>query len=134
MESGQTLFQQQCAFCHGRDAGGGETGPDLTSSKLVADDVGGNKIGVVVRNGRPDKGMPRFNISEQDIAALAAFIHDEKSKAGSQPGGRRRVDAADLKTGNVEAGKTYFYGAGRVLWVSFAYGRSRRHRIAISRL
>ena len=34
IESGQTLFLQDCAFCHGRDAGGGETGPDLTRSKL----------------------------------------------------------------------------------------------------
>lgn len=112
VESGQALFIQQCAFCHGRDAGGGETGPDLTTSQLVGDDVGGNKIGVVVRNGRPEKGMPRFNISEQDIAALAAFIHDEKLKAGSQQGGRRKVDAEDLKTGNAEAGKAYFNGAG----------------------
>src|SRR5258708_1523137 len=35
------LFVQRCAFCHGRDAGGGETGPDLTRSKMVADDTGG---------------------------------------------------------------------------------------------
>jgi mono/diheme cytochrome c family protein len=25
---GKTLFAQNCAFCHGRDAGGGESGPD----------------------------------------------------------------------------------------------------------
>ncbi len=112
VESGRSLFIQQCAFCHGRDAGGGETGPDLTTSSLVAGDVAGNKIGVVVRNGRPEKGMPRFDVSDQDLAALAAFIHEEKNKAGSQQGGRRRVDASDLNTGNAEAGKKYFYGAG----------------------
>src|SRR5580704_1035403 len=27
VENGQSIFQQNCAFCHGRDAGGGETGP-----------------------------------------------------------------------------------------------------------
>src|ERR1700721_3320281 len=32
--AGGSLFQQNCAFCHGRDAGGRETGPDLTRSKL----------------------------------------------------------------------------------------------------
>ncbi len=110
--AGQSLFQQRCAFCHGRDAGGGETGPDLTGSKLVTDDVNGDKIGVVVRNGRPDKGMPAFNLSDQDIAALAAFIHDAKRKAETQQGGRRGVDVSDLQTGNVEQGKTYFNGAG----------------------
>ncbi len=111
VESGKSLFTQKCAFCHGRDAGGGETGPDLTSSQLVAQDVGGDKIGVVVRNGRVDKGMPRFNISEQDIAALAAFIHYEKDKA-SRSGNRRRVSASDLQTGDAGKGKAYFYGAG----------------------
>ncbi len=58
--AGGSLFQQNCAFCHGRDAGGGETGPDLTRSKLVTADVGGDKIGDVVLHGRPDKGMPAF--------------------------------------------------------------------------
>jgi cytochrome c oxidase cbb3-type subunit 3 len=112
IESGKSQFLQQCAFCHGRDTGGGETGPDLTRSKVVADDVAGNQIGVVVRNGRPEKGMPRFNVSDQELTALVAFIHDQKTKAESQKGGRRGVEVADLQTGNVEAGKAYFNGAG----------------------
>ncbi|HEY1947621.1 MAG TPA: cytochrome c [Bryobacteraceae bacterium] len=112
IESGKSQFLQQCAFCHGRDAGGGETGPDLTRSKVVADDVAGNQIGVVVRNGRPEKGMPRFNVSDQELTALVAFIHDQKTKAESQKGGRRGVEVADLQTGNVEAGKAYFNGPG----------------------
>lgn len=110
IESGKTQFLQQCAFCHGRDAGGGESGPDLTRSKVVSDDVAGNQIGVVVRNGRPEKGMPRFNVSDQELAALVAFIHDQKTKADAQKGGRRGVDTADLQTGNVAAGLAYFKG------------------------
>lgn len=113
VESGQSLFIQHCAFCHGRDAEGGETGPDLTQSKLVASDVNGDKIGFVVRNGRPAKGMPAFNLPQEAINALAAFIHSQKAKADSQQGGRRGVDPADLRTGNAEAGKAYFYGAGK---------------------
>ena len=110
IENGQALFQQNCAFCHGRDAAGGETGPDLTSSKLVAEDVNGNKIGVVVLNGRPEKGMPRFNFSEHQIAELAAFIHHQKTSI--KAGRRRGVSVSDLQTGNVQAGKQYFYGEG----------------------
>ena len=112
VEAGKSLFQQNCAFCHGRDAGGGETGPDLTQSKLVADDVNGDKIGAVVRNGRPDRGMPRFALPDSEIAALVAFIHTRRIEAESQVGGRRGVDAEDLQTGNAEAGKAYFNGAG----------------------
>jgi len=112
VEQGQSLFLQHCAFCHGRDAAGGETGPDLTRSTVVASDVNGDKIGTVVRNGRPDKGMPAFTLPDPQIAALVAFIHTEKIKAESQKGGRRGVDVADLQTGDVEAGKRYFNGAG----------------------
>jgi cytochrome c oxidase cbb3-type subunit 3 len=113
VEQGQSRFLQDCAFCHGRDAGGGETGPDLTRSKLVADDSKGDKIGPVVRNGRPEKGMPRFGVSDQELAALVAFIHDQKKQAETKKkGGRRGVDVADLQTGNVEAGIQYFNGAG----------------------
>jgi cytochrome c oxidase cbb3-type subunit 3 len=109
---GQSHFVQDCAFCHGRDAGGGETGPDLTRSKLVADDVKGDKIGPVVRNGRPDKGMPRFTVSDSELASLVAYIHDQKKKAETRKGGRRGVDVADLQTGNVQAGLKYFNGEG----------------------
>jgi cytochrome c oxidase cbb3-type subunit 3 len=113
VQQGGALFRQDCSFCHGRDAGGGETGPDLTRSKLVTEDVDGNKIGPVVRNGRPDKGMPRFDRSDEQIASLAAFIHTQQNRAVARgSGGRKGVDAADLQTGNVRAGKEYFEGAG----------------------
>ncbi len=110
--AGGSLFQQNCAFCHGRDAGGGETGPDLTRSKLVSADVGGDKIGDVVLHGRVDKGMPAFQLPPEQITQLAAFIHAQQTKAMSQSGKRKGVDVADLQTGNVEAGKAYFNGAG----------------------
>ncbi len=113
VERGGPVFLQQCGFCHGRDAGGGEDGPDLTRSKLVAGDVAGDKIAPVIREGRPEKGMPRFSLPEAEIAAVVAFIHDQKTKAEALVGTRRGVDVADLQTGNVEAGKIYFNGAGK---------------------
>lgn len=112
VQEGSALFRQDCSFCHGRGAGGGESGPDLTRSKLVAEDVDGDKIGVVVRNGRPDKGMPRFDRSDQQIASLVAFIHTQRNNMLAKVGGRKGVDPSDLQTGNAEAGKQYFEGAG----------------------
>src|SRR5713101_9264316 len=49
VRAGQPLYVARCAFCHGRDAAGGESGPDLTRSMLVAEDVRGDKIGPTVR-------------------------------------------------------------------------------------
>jgi cytochrome c oxidase cbb3-type subunit 3 len=112
VKSGGALFRKDCSFCHGRDAAGGESGPDLTRSKLVTADVDGDKIGPVVRNGRPDKGMPRFDRSDEQIASLMAFIHTQQNNAMGMNGGRRGVDVADLQTGNAEAGKQYFNGTG----------------------
>lgn len=112
--AGEALFQQNCAFCHGRDAMGGETGPDLTQSKLVKEDNDGAKIAEVVREGRmnSEKKMPAFQFSKPEISSLVAFIHAREIAAASMKGGRRGVDVSDLQTGNVEAGRAYFNGAG----------------------
>jgi cytochrome c oxidase cbb3-type subunit 3 len=113
IRAGQTRFASQCGFCHGRDAFGGETGPDLTRSALVAADLRGDKISPVVRNGVLEKGMPGFDLSAAELGAIAAFIHDQKAKAETLGGGRRSVDVADLQTGNAEEGQKYFSGAGK---------------------
>ena len=108
--AGNALFQQNCAFCHGRDAMGGETGPDLTQSRLVRSDTTGEKIAAVVREGRPDNKMPAFNFSAQQIDDLVAFLRARI--AAARAGDRRGVDPSDLQTGNVAAGMAYFNGAG----------------------
>jgi cytochrome c oxidase cbb3-type subunit 3 len=111
VRAGESLFVQQCAFCHGRDTGGGESGPDLTRSKLVADDIGGNQIGPVVRNGRGN--MPRFTVTDQELLGLTAFIQTQRIIAESQTGGRKGVDPKDLLTGDIDKGKQYFNGTGK---------------------
>jgi cytochrome c oxidase cbb3-type subunit 3 len=110
LEAGQAAFGRNCAFCHGRDTGGGESGPDLTRSLLVAGDVDGDKMGPVIRNGQGE--MPSFSVGAEEVAALVAFIHNQKRIAESQVGGRRGVETADLKTGDVTQGKAFFEGKG----------------------
>lgn len=56
--------------------------------------------------------MPSFNLSNADLDAIAAFIHNQQVKFESVAGGRRAVDPGDLATGNAEAGRAYFNGAG----------------------
>jgi cytochrome c oxidase cbb3-type subunit 3 len=112
VQQGQVLFASFCGFCHGRDAMGGETGPDLTRSLLVAEDVRGDKIMPLVHAGRADKGMPPQNLPDSDLAAIVAFIHDAKTKADSLEGNRRTVDPSDVATGNAQAGQQFFNGPG----------------------
>jgi len=112
IKRGGGLFLQNCAFCHGKDAGGGESGPDLTRSNLVTGDKNGEAISALIHAGRPEKGMPRFDLNAADTKALVAFIHSQQDLAMSQTGARKGVEIADLQTGNLAAGKTFFNGAG----------------------
>jgi cytochrome c oxidase cbb3-type subunit 3 len=109
IEAGRQRFAANCGFCHGRDATGGSGGSDLTRSELVAEDLRGDRIGTVVRGGRVDAGMPAFpTLTESDLEAIVAFIHDRNAEAASATGGRRSVEVADLATGNARTGARYF--------------------------
>jgi cytochrome c oxidase cbb3-type subunit 3 len=79
---GKRQFQQTCGFCHGPDARGA-SGPDLIRSPLLSHDVNGNLIGPVIRNGRPEKGMPAFQLSDAQIQAIDDFLHAESRAAAS---------------------------------------------------
>lgn len=104
---GQQLFGANCAFCHGNDARGGETGPNLVRSELILNDQHAELITPVVRNGRLDKGMPAFQLSENDIADIAEFIHSQPLNL------RGRSAVIDILVGDADAGKAYFNGAGK---------------------
>lgn len=109
IEAGRIRFGADCAFCHGRDATGGAGGMDLTRSELIAQDVRGDRIGAVLRDGRSDKGMPAFAaLSSAERDSIVAFLHAQQLAAASQSGGRRAVDLADLQTGDAAAGGKYF--------------------------
>jgi cytochrome c oxidase cbb3-type subunit 3 len=106
-------FGAQCGFCHGKDATGGESGTDLTRSEIVSKDARGDKIGPLVRAGRPNAGMPSFGtLSQDDLGAIVAFLHSQMDKFAELGGGRRSVDPSDLATGNAAAGREYFNGEG----------------------
>ena len=60
---GNQSFGINCAFCHGSSARGGEKGPNLLRSPIVLNDQHGDLIAAIVSNGRPDKGMPKFNLA-----------------------------------------------------------------------
>jgi cytochrome c oxidase cbb3-type subunit III len=104
LERAKALYGVNCNFCHGSDARGGEGGPNLLRSELVLQDQKGELIGGAIRNGRADAGMPKFNMSDQQIEDLAAFIHsfpvDNRDPA--------RFPPPSILVGDVKAGQAYF--------------------------
>src|SRR5580704_8618309 len=111
IERGHKEFQQACGFCHGPDATGAR-GPDLVRSPLVAHDVKGDLIGEVIRHGRPDKGMPAMPLTDAQVSDIAAFLHSRATLALRSNGLPRVYPAEKLLTGNADAGKAFFNGAG----------------------
>jgi cytochrome c oxidase cbb3-type subunit 3 len=105
---GEARFTAKCALCHARDTFGSDMGPDLSRSRLVAEDLRGDKIGPLVKAGRVDKGMPAADLNDEDLAAVVAYIHTQKTKMEAQRGGRRDVTVTQLQSGNSEAGQRYF--------------------------
>ena len=108
VERGKGTFVAACGFCHGSNATGGEKGPDLLRSVLVLDDENGKTIGPVILRGRPDKGMPRFPFTPQQIADIAAFLHNSIKNAID----RDSYKILNIVTGDPKAGAAYFNGAG----------------------
>lgn len=111
VDRGRKQFVQSCAFCHGNDATGGR-GPDLMRSPLVAHDVKGDLIGVVVHQGRPDKGMPALPLSDDQVTDVAAFLHAMAAEAIASSEVPEGYAVQRLLTGSATAGKAYFNGAG----------------------
>jgi cytochrome c oxidase cbb3-type subunit 3 len=105
VERGQKLYVPSCGFCHGSNASGGNSGPDLVRSVLVLHDEGsGAQIGPVILNGRPDKAMPKFALSDAQIKDIAAFLLSRSQSAAN----RMEYKILNVVTGDAKAGETYF--------------------------
>src|SRR6476659_4176797 len=82
VEQGRKEFEKTCGFCHGADATGSRA-PYLIRSTVVSHDKNGDLIGHVIRNGRPDKGMPPIAMSDAQVAGITAFLHARVKEAVS---------------------------------------------------
>ena len=110
---GQGIYGINCRACHGVDLRGGDLGgPNLLRSQLVLRDLQGELMGPVIQNGStsPDgSGMPAQPLSDEDVRAVAEYIHDVLSTATRQ-GGPPEGDAVelDILVGDAAAGAAYF--------------------------
>ena len=109
VERGQKQFVVQCGSCHGANARGDDNGPDLVRSEIVLDDEQGSLLGPVIRKGRPNEGMPAFDLSDAQIQDLAAFLRERTQAAIN----RNAYPLQNLLTGDAKAGQAFFNGAGR---------------------
>ena len=105
IDRGGTTYGVSCAFCHGSDARGGEVGPNLLRSAVVLQDQNGELIAPIVHGGRAQQGMPKVDISDEQIKEVAAWLHHFNAT-----GKTVMYDSTDINivTGNAQAGEAYF--------------------------
>src|SRR5262245_55697387 len=114
IEKGNALYGINCRLCHGPDLRGGDMGGvNLLRSPLVLNDQEGELIIPVVKNGRNPEGrppMPPLPLSDDDVKAVAAYIHSVAARMAGQGGPPPRETAAELNilVGNASAGQQYF--------------------------
>jgi cytochrome c oxidase cbb3-type subunit III len=109
VERGQQLYVAQCGFCHGSNATGGQSGPDLIRSVLVIGDENGKQLGEFLKEGRPDKGMPKFDMKDEQVKDIATFLHQRIYAVAD----RGTYKILNILVGDAKAGEAYFNGAGK---------------------
>lgn len=106
---GAEYYAISCAACHGATAKGTNLAPDLIRSRLVEDDEGkGQLLAPLLRDGRPDKGMPKPNLTEAQASDIAAWLFAQIYAAGT----RSTYGYLNIVVGDAKRGQVYFEGAG----------------------
>ena len=112
-KKGEPVYKQNCGSCHGQTARGAQ-GPNLVRSVLVLHDEKGEEIIPVIKNGRPQAGMPGFpNLSKDDMYNIAQYLKWQVELAANR--GTYSATYGELRnqtSGSAEKGKEFFNGAG----------------------
>ena len=107
---GKSLYAVTCSACHGVDLRGGQLGgPNLLRSPVMLNDQHGELLLPIVKGSRAEKGMPPIPMGEDDVTAVAEFIHSVAAMSrgqGAPPGSE--APPPDPVVGDAAAGQKYF--------------------------
>lgn len=110
IERGKSIYSVTCTACHGTDLRGGQLGgPNLLRSAVVLNDDLANLLVPIFGGSRAERGMPAFPFPQEDITAIAGYLHSVIASSrgqGAPPPGPPVV--LNVLVGNAAAGATYF--------------------------
>ena len=104
-DRGRALYAKHCINCHGSTAKGTDRGPDLIRSSVVLRDRLGNLIGPALK----PSATHQATLAAHEIVDLSHFIHQRVEAIVSNRNARGPLP---VLTGDPEAGRAYFNGAG----------------------
>jgi mono/diheme cytochrome c family protein len=102
---GRTVYAQHCINCHGSAAKGTERGPDLIRSTVVLRDRLGSGIGPAIRK----SAAHQAELTAAQVVDLSHFLHQRVESIATNRNPRAPIN---VLTGDPEAGRAYFNGAG----------------------
>jgi mono/diheme cytochrome c family protein len=105
-DRGRLVYTQYCINCHGSTAKGTANGPDLIRSVVVLRDRLGNGIGPAIRKG----GAHEAKLTDAQVVDVSHFLHQ---RVEAIVGNRNPRGTLNVVTGNADAGRSFFNGAGK---------------------
>jgi cytochrome c oxidase cbb3-type subunit 3 len=103
---GRAVYAQHCINCHGSTAKGSDRGPDLIRSAVVLRDRLGNGIGPAIKK----SATHQADLTDAQVVDLSHFLHQRVESTASNRTARAPLN---VLTGDPEAGRAYFNGAGK---------------------
>jgi mono/diheme cytochrome c family protein len=104
---GRGVYAQHCINCHGSTAKGGPNGPDLIRSVAVLRDRLGSHLSPAMRAA---SASHQASLTDEQVADLSHFLRERIEAVARN---RTPSTPIDVLTGDPEAGRRYFNGAGR---------------------
>ena len=102
---GRAVYAQFCINCHGSTGKGTDRGPDLIRSVVVLRDRLGNGIGPALK----PSAAHQARLTDAQIVDLSHFLHQRIEAIATNRNARAPIN---VLTGDPEAGRAYFNGAG----------------------
>jgi cytochrome c oxidase cbb3-type subunit 3 len=113
-DRGRALWASHCIDCHGAQARGSDTGPNIIRTKTANYDrsapQAGSVLGPFLKAGHPTQSKkPSASFTDADIADLANFL---RQRINDTMRGSPVFTVGDIVTGDKKAGEAYFNGEG----------------------
>ena len=113
-DRGRALWASHCIDCHGSQARGSDTGPNIIRSKTVNFDrsaeVAGAVLGPFLKAGHPTQSQKASaSFTNDEVVALANFLRERVNETMRSSA---LFTVGDIVVGDAKAGEAFFNGGG----------------------
>ena len=114
-DRGRATWARECVDCHGAQARGSDTGPNIIRTRTVNYDrmaaTAGSVLGPFLKAGHPTQsGKASATFSDEEIAGLAHFL---RQRVNDTMRGSPLFTVGDILVGDRSAGEAFFKGEGK---------------------